>query len=274
MSHRLTEIKRYPLEIQKRHILRVNMMRFSRALYRIFNLIFRPLLSKLDDQYTNLMSKMDFLRQSQESAFMEQADRIEFIRNELFYEMAKNMNGSTSKVQTQIINQEKFDCLVKAKQLVLNVGCGHHPIESMINVDMRKLPGVDLVADAENIELPEKSVQGIYSSHVLEHFSHEKLRRKILPNWVRLLKSEGEFRAVVPDAEAMLEAYAKGFMIFEDLRMVTFGAQEYEGDFHFNMFSRESLKDLLEEAGLRNVGYQEVGRRNGLCFEMEIVALK
>ena len=53
---------------------------------------------------------------------------------------------------------------------------------------------------------------------------------------------------------------------------MTFGEQEYAGDFHFNMFSQESLRELLSAAGFVNIEMVEVGRRNGVCYEMEIAA--
>ena len=47
----------------------------------------------------------------------------------------------------------------------------------------------------------------------------------------------------------MLTEHAAGRMSFDDLREVTFGGQEYDGDFHFNMFSRAAICGLLEKAG-------------------------
>ncbi len=83
--------------------------------------------------------------------------------------------------------------LLQQKKLILNIGSGQKCLENMVNIDIRELPNVDVIADAANIDLPKGIAQGIYSSHVLEHFSHEKLRRSVLPNWVALLCNGGFF---------------------------------------------------------------------------------
>ena len=80
--------------------------------------------------------------------------------------------------------------------------------------------------------------------------------------------------AVVPDAESMIHGFASGDFAWEDLRLVSFGGQEYSGDFHFTMFSPADLTAALTSAGLVDVKITEAGRRNGACLEMEAVAYK
>lgn len=79
---------------------------------------------------------------------------------------------------------------------------------------------------------------------------------------------------MVPDGEAMFAGLAVGTFPFEDFREVLFGGQDYEGDFHYNLFTPESLSSLLVETGFSNVRVVERGRRNGKCFEFEILASK
>ena len=114
----------------------------------------------------------------------------------------------------------------------------------------------------------------IYSAHLLEHFPEEELSRELLPYWYSLLRPGGRFAAVVPDTETMLTELAAGRMSFSDFREVTFGGQEYDGDFHFNMFSRASICRVLEKAGFVGAHVEAAGRRNGLCYEMGVVAGK
>jgi len=59
---------------------------------------------------------------------------------------------------------------------------------------------------------------------------------------------------------------------YGDLREVLYGGQEYEGDFHFNMYTTDSLGELLTAAGLVDVEVEAEGRRNGSCLEFQIVA--
>jgi predicted SAM-dependent methyltransferase len=89
-----------------------------------------------------------------------------------------------------------------------------------------------------------------------------------------LLKAEGTLRVAVPDAEGMIQAYGRGDYTFENLKTVTYGGQDYPGNFHYTMFSRESLQSLLREAGFIVGEYAVLARPNGLCLEMEIQAKK
>jgi hypothetical protein len=112
----------------------------------------------------------------------------------------------------------------------------------------------------------------IHSAHLLEHFPLEETRRRLLPYWFHLLQPGGTFTVIVPDGETMLAEHAAGRLSFEELRLVVFGDQEYDGDFHFNMFSKTSLSNLLGDAGFTDVCVVEEGRRNGVCYEMEFSA--
>ena len=107
---------------------------------------------------------------------------------------------------------------------------------------------------------------------MLEHFPLEQLRRELLPYWISLLKPMGMFRAIVPDGDAIARAFVAQEYDFENFRQVTFGGQDYDGDFHFNMFSPESMTTLLKEAGFRTVELVARNRENGGCKEFEIVA--
>ena len=148
------------------------------------------------------------------------------------------------------------------------------PLDGYLNVDRRALEGVDIVAEVDDIPLDAGEVDEIFSSHLLEHFPEEHLVRKALPHWMNLLRDGGVFRAVVPDAEAMIRAYAAGDYPYSDLREVTFGAQDYDGDFHYNMFTPESLSRILVAAGFDEVTVLAEGRRNGACLEFEIQGRK
>jgi hypothetical protein len=118
------------------------------------------------------------------------------------------------------------------------------------------------------------AVTEIFSSHTVEHFPEEQLRRRLLPYWIGLLKPGGTFRAIVPDLEAMTKAYTNGELTFEILRNVIYGGQEYDGDFHYTGFTPDSLAALLVECGLERATVIASGRPNGDCLEFEISAVK
>lgn len=213
--------------------------------------------------------------------------RTEFVRRELMFEMrygaqprpeatpnsAPDGGAPRLRAAAQVAAPDKL-AQARQTQLRLNLGCGHLPRPGYINVDRRALPGVDVVAEADALPFEAAEVDEISSAHLLEHFPQEQLRRQLLPHFFDLLKPGGRLHAIVPDAEAMMGAYAAGGYAYADLREVMFGAQDYDGDFHFNMFTPASLTALLTEAGFTDVALLEAGRRNGRCFEFEISAGK
>jgi hypothetical protein len=185
----------------------------------------------------------------------------------------RSSGSSEPHVEARIVALKK---VAAARQfgLKLNLGCGHIPLEEYVNVDRRELPGVDVVADVEDLPCEEGGVLEISSAHLLEHFPQEMLRRRLLPFWRTLLMPGGVFRAVVPDGEAMLTGVAAGSYSFSNFREVLFGAQDYDGDFHFNLFTPDSLCGLLEDAGFKEIHVNARARPNGKCFEFEVSAVK
>lgn len=206
-------------------------------------------------------------------------ERIEFVRREILFEFSHRpgpamMRGDSQngKMESRIISFNKYQTALAQRNLRLNLGCGHIALPDYINVDVRDLPGVDVLADIGELPFEEHSVEEIYSAHLIEHFPLETMRRSLLPHWRSRLRPGGKFRAVTPDAGAMVQAAASGTMSFEDFREVTFGAQDYHGDYHFNLFTQETLQELLWKAGFRDISIPFAGRRSGKCFEFEIAA--
>ncbi len=203
--------------------------------------------------------------------------RVEFVRRELMFEMRYGASSpaekeDTLKAKTEIIAHDKVAAAASKGQLRLNLGCGHIALDGYLNVDRRALPGVDIVSEVDELPFKDGELAEIFSAHLLEHFPQEQMVRELLPYWRRLLKPGGEFHAVVPDAQAMMKNYIDGDYPYAYLREVTFGGQDYDGDFHFNMFTPESMGAILSEAGFVDISVIETGRRNGNCYEFEIVA--
>lgn len=238
----------------------------------------RVLVAQAQDEYVN---QIHAINQHHDAARLALTHQFEFQRKELLLEVrygAPAPDGTqTSNAEPKtrrILNTEKVNTQRAQGTLRLNIGCGHKPETERINVDMRELPGVDIVATVDQLPFIAGELQEIFSSHVLEHFPQEQLRRQLLPAWVNLLRQGGELRAIVPDAHAMLQAHTQGDIDFDTLRLITFGGQEYEGDFHHTMFTPHSLAALLTEVGLTDIRVEASGRRNGLCLEFEIVGTK
>lgn len=262
----------------------------TRLLRREFELV-RDDIAGLRAHVGNLVSVPDFQRSVQDRIQADQSvrddfgvhidtlkwlmQRVELIRAEVMNEIRYGGGASAGApgdvdVVTEIVNAAALD---PADGVVrLNLGAGHIPLDGFANVDMRPLPGIDVVAAIDALPVEPASVDEIFSAHTLEHFPEEQLRRTLLPYWFGLLKPGGTFRAVVPDLEAMTKAYADGELTFENLRQVTYGGQEYEGDFHFTGFTPTSMGELLQSAGFAEPRVIASGRRNGDCLECEVSA--
>ncbi len=194
------------------------------------------------------------------------ADQAEMSRSEFAYQLARGQQD-----ESKILTPEK---LASVEGLRLNLGCGTFVKEGYINVDQRELPGVDVVADLRQLPFEPGSVQEIFNSHVIEHFTEYEFRTHLLPAWYSLLKPGGQLTIICPDAESMIDDYVAGKLPWEHLRKVTYGAQDYDGDYHYNMYNSSTLRAFLEAAGFGNVELTASARVNGICYEMELSATR
>ncbi|CAK7071218.1 MAG: hypothetical protein DELT_01894 [Desulfovibrio sp.] len=204
-------------------------------------------------------------------------NRLEFIRLEILEQCgpaARGKRGESAKSEIKILNREKYDAALAANKVLVNVGCGHKPLSGYLNVDKRGLPGVDIVADAVELPFGRGTVSEIYAAHLVEHFTVLSLKNEVFPYWFDLLVSGGILKIIVPDMPSMITAYFQGTMPFSDLREVTFGAQDYDDDFHYAMFSPQSAQSMLMASGFKYAEIVSENRVNGKCREMEIWARK
>lgn len=204
-------------------------------------------------------------------------DRLEFVRLEILDQCSVGKGvytGTRSDGKPKILNLEKYEAALAAKNVLLNVGCGHKPLPDHLNVDRRNLPGVDIVAEATDLPFDRDTVAEIYTAHLVEHFTPATLKNTIFPYWLDLLTEHGVLKIIVPDMPAMIEAFAQGDMRFSELAEVTFGKQDYDDDFHYAMFSPGTLRTALISSGFKYVELVGENRTNGICREMEVWARK
>jgi predicted SAM-dependent methyltransferase len=185
---------------------------------------------------------------------------------------ASHSAPSKAPVVPRLLSPEKL--LKVGASMRLNIGCGAKPLADYVNVDERELEGVDLVADVRSLPFRAETLSEIYAAHLIEHFTEPDFKSTVLPAWRSLLKAGGFLHVVTPDAEGMIRAFSRGEYSFENLRTVTYGGQDYPGNFHYTMFSREGLLAILREAGFTVGEYIALARPNGLCLEMELKAVK
>lgn len=136
------------------------------------------------------------------------------------------------------------------QRLILDIGCGEGKLKGAIGVDVRSTRDVDVIADAGYLPFRDGAFDHVYSSHVIEHFSHLKVRN-VLKEWVRVLKRGGVIEIRCP----WLRVRALIFFLrptWENVKHI-YGGQENEWNFHKCGFSFGLLKRLLEECGIVRV---------------------
>jgi|694.fasta_scaffold58393_8 predicted SAM-dependent methyltransferase len=141
-------------------------------------------------------------------------------------------------------------------KIKLHLGCGNKHIDGFINIDIRKVEGVDIVDDVTKLEsFSDNTIDLIYVSHVLEHFGRFEYTQ-ILEKWYKLLKPQGTLRIAVPDFEKIVEHYLENKNLFI-LRGLLYGGQDYAENFHYCTWDFQTLSD-----DLTNIGFSSIKRYN------------
>lgn len=226
------------------------------------------------DEVSILNKRIDDLYVKLDEKVFETHKLIESFKKEVVFELVELKGGGANhanikEIKQQIINPEKVK---KLKQV--NIGCGFDIREEYINIDHRALEGVDVVADVKDLPFSKDSLHEIFASHVAEHFIERELK-EILKYWFSLIEPKGHIRLIVPNIEVMARKFSSGDLTWEQLRGVALGGQDYASDYHFNHFSVSSMKALVETS-LPNAKFEVVdaGRKNGDCYEMEVLIKK
>jgi len=134
------------------------------------------------------------------------------------------------------------------KPLKLNIGAGGTELEGFTPVD--RSDG----HEAYPLEAEAESVDEIYASHILEHFGHQNVA-EVLADWVSKLKPGGRIRIAVPNFQWIAEKYLEGVPI--PSQGYVMGAHVDPNDHHGTIFDRESLTELMINAGLVRIGEWE-----------------
>jgi len=138
------------------------------------------------------------------------------------------------------------------EEIRLNVGCGKDIQKNgYINIDVRPLNGVDIIADLSLCNLPfrKNEVDEIRAIDVLEHFPQQE-SLKVLIYWVSLLKKGGSIFIQCPD---ILELYKVFINNPRELIRRIYGGQEYLENTHLAGYTLPILELIFEELNLKVV---------------------
>lgn len=147
----------------------------------------------------------------------------------------------------------------------LNIGSNNVSYPGFKNVDIRPIPGVQIVTDVATLEvIKNESVEEIKAYNILEHFWYDETRT-ILKNWVSKLVPCGTIEIQVPEGNNIYDRYKKGISTrgykdpWEDLIHSIFGnvklLKEWHGEDagkygHKTLFCKSYLERLMQESGL------------------------
>ena len=174
----------------------------------------------------------------------------------------------------------------------LHLGCGNNDkhADGYINIDKRKLPHVDLVADvSQRLPYEDETVDEILAESILEHIPHNivgvpcsfKMSKTIavLKDWQRVLKCGGKLVLKVPNIEGVIKAYLAKKIPTVDFIGYMWGNGEYDGNRHLVGFDVEIMSACLRCAGFKDVKFVDAHTYEGnlkreISWEMGVIAIK
>lgn len=120
----------------------------------------------------------------------------------------------------------------------LNLGSGTNRKQGYISVD-KYVPEADAWWDlTEELPVDNESVDNIFASHVVEHFSRKEWEF-ISKDWARVMKPGGVIEIHCPDIMRSIEGVLSGAY---DLNII-YGNQNTPGEFHKNGFTYKTICD-------------------------------
>ena len=142
----------------------------------------------------------------------------------------------------------------KTGERLLHIGCGEINSPEFINLDARPMPHAHIVS--KNIfqlrMIPDASLDMVYMSHVLEHVPRGQVLQTI-KEMARVLKQGGVLRLSVPDFDHIVLLYQESGKNINVIAPALMGGQNYAFNFHYAVFNKTHLADLLEKSGFHKI---------------------
>lgn len=143
------------------------------------------------------------------------------------------------------------------------------------------LPGFDKwdIASGKQaypLDLPDSSVDEIYSSYLLQRFGHGRVQ-EVIREWVRVLKPGGRIRVAVPDYDKLSAMMADGSMSEYEAERYLLGWQTTVHDQHRTLWTRTKLARELQREGvvnLENFPCGDIEDGSNLPFSLNLEGVK
>ncbi len=132
----------------------------------------------------------------------------------------------------------------------------------------------DVRCDVRTIPEPPDKFDIVHASHVLEHFPHHECGY-CLQEWIRILKPGGELIVKVPNLKCAFRSILEGPVEKYDWLMI-YGQQTAKGEYHYNGFTLETLRNLAKNVGnLKDIKVEETNwDKFGVKSELTLTAKK
>lgn len=157
----------------------------------------------------------------------------------------------------------------------LDVGCGSTVTEGYERLDAwPDYDDLDFVCELDAVPVDDGTFERVRASHVIEHVPIDRVRRTVLPEWLRILEPGGTLWVDTPNIERNVRLYSNGgweadfarLKPHEQERLMLNGVPNKTMWLTFKVFSTEHalnchywgpdpdlLTMLFEEAGFVNV---------------------
>lgn len=165
--------------------------------------------------------------------------------------------------------------IFNASDKILEIGGGDRP-QYRPNLDIRKLPTVDIVCDLnERFPIEDNSYDGVYSSYVIEHISWRKVRG-FIKEIHRVLKPGGRTFIITANLLEQCRLLVNTQTWSDNEVGCIFGDQNYSGDdwranSHTCGFSPEYASRMFREAGFSEI---QIAEHPNCKTDMLIIATK
>lgn len=126
--------------------------------------------------------------------------------------------------------------------------------EGWVNVDIRSLPGIDVVADVRDLPFESGSADELLCNDILEHIPPADVART-LTEWRRVLRPGGMIRLRIPDLKRIARRFLAGSLPEDEAMLLIYGDQSpewggTEWGSHKAGYTDQQITDLLAQYDL------------------------
>jgi SAM-dependent methyltransferase len=154
--------------------------------------------------------------------------------------------------------------LAPPEPLRLHVGSGPERLEGWLNLDLERLPGVDLVLDVRE-GLAFEDVEAVFAEHFLEHLTAAEAL-DFFAEVHACLRPEGRLRLSTPNLDWVLGSHTRSGNEQHDLRSVLALNRAFYSWGHRFLWSRELLSRALRATGFADLSWPAYGQSEWPAF--------